>query len=38
MMSFDNAPDKSNCKVLFCIITAISAIIKIISTVVIYDK
>lgn len=28
-MSFDNAPDKSNCKVLFCIITAISAIIKI---------
>lgn len=34
-MSFDNAPDKSICKVLHCVIRAVSAVIMIANIVVI---
>lgn len=35
MKSFDNAPDKSNYKVLHCVIMAVGAVIMITNTVVI---
>lgn len=38
MMPFDNAPDKSNYKVLYCVIMAISAVIMITNTIVINDN
>lgn len=38
MLSFDNAPDKSNCKVLYCVIMATSVVIMITNTAVINDN
>ena len=37
-MCFDDAPDKSNCKVLYCAIMAISVVITVTNTAVINDN